>query len=174
MVTECRRHTGHYEQGVRQVHDPNEQEREHLIDNLWYERPDESTLDEKTHDAKFHKELMALFKTTVTIKTDRMNTTVFPMAAVAMDAQPGMVSSTLALMIVMAQDLANQNENAPRKTYQTWHHLLREPLNQVAERLGISFPVLLYNISFFWLPNFVQAEYDLDEQQMRLYVEAIE
>ena len=37
------------EQGARQVNDPNEQEREHLVDNLWYERRDESTLDEKTH-----------------------------------------------------------------------------------------------------------------------------
>ena len=107
------------ERGVRQVHDLNEQEREHLIDNLWYEQRDESTLDEKTHEAKFHKELMALFKTTETIKADRMNTTVFPMAAVAMDAQPGMVSPTLALLIVMAQDLANQNEKEPRQTYQT-------------------------------------------------------
>ena len=35
------------EQGERQVNDPNEQERENLIDNLWYERRDDSTLDEK-------------------------------------------------------------------------------------------------------------------------------
>ena len=101
------------DQGVRQVHDPNEQEREPLVDNLLYERRDESTLDEKTHEAKFHKELMALFKITETIKTERMNTTVFAVAAVATNAQPGMVSPTLALLIVIAQDLACQNEKAP-------------------------------------------------------------
>ena len=68
------------EQGVRQANDPNEREREHLADNLWYERRDESTLDDKTHDPKFHKELLALFKVTESIKTERTNTTVFPMA----------------------------------------------------------------------------------------------
>ena len=35
-------------------------------------------------------------------------------------------------------------------------------------------PVLQYNIFPFRLPNFVQAEYNLDEQQVRLYVEAME
>ena len=30
------------ENGVRQVNDPNEQERKHLVDNLWYEGRDES------------------------------------------------------------------------------------------------------------------------------------
>ena len=138
-------------QGVCQVNDPNEQEREHLVDNVWYERRDESTLDEITHEAKFHKELMGLFKITET-------------AAVA----------TLALSVVMAQNLAKQNEKEPKQTYQTWHQLLRESLNQVAERLEIPFPMLLYNISPFLLPNFVQAEYDLDEQQLRLYMEAME
>ena len=68
------------ENGVRQVNDPNEQERKHLVDNLWSERRDESTLDEKTHDPKFHKELLALFRTTEAIKADRLNTTVFPIA----------------------------------------------------------------------------------------------
>ena len=61
-----------------------------------------------------------------------------------------------------------------RHTYQTWHQSLRETLNQVAVRLEILFPVLLYNISPFWLPNFVQAEYNLDDQQTRLYVEAMQ
>ena len=156
------------DQGVGQVNDPNEKERKHLVKNLWYERRDESTLDEKTHEAKFYKELLALFKVTEAIKAERMNTTVFPMAAVATDAHLGMVSPTLTMLVVMAQNLANQNEKEPRHTYQTWHQFLREPLNQVAERLKIPFPVLLYHISPFWLPNFVQAEYDWDEQQIRL------
>ena len=56
------------ENGVRQVNYPNEQERKHLVDILWYERRDESTLDDKTHDPKFHKVLLALFKVTETIK----------------------------------------------------------------------------------------------------------
>ena len=76
------------EQGARQVIDPNEQERENLVDNLWYERKDDSTLDEKTQEAKFHKELVSLFKVTETIKQNRTITTVFPIAAVALDAQP--------------------------------------------------------------------------------------
>ena len=74
------------EQGVRQLNDPNEQEREHLVDNLWYERSDKSSLDDKTHDPKFHKELLALFGVTEAIKNRRTNTIVFPMAAVATDA----------------------------------------------------------------------------------------
>ena len=41
-------------------------------------------------------------------------------------------------------------------------------------RLEIPFPVLLYNISPFWLPNFVQAGYNLVDQQTRLYVEAMQ
>ena len=49
---------------------------------------DEPTLDEKTHKAKFQKEMTTLFKTTEAIKGDRMDTTVFPMAAVALDAEP--------------------------------------------------------------------------------------
>ena len=52
------------EQGIRQENDPKETEREHLVDNLWYERRDESTLDDKTHNPKFPKELLALFKVT--------------------------------------------------------------------------------------------------------------
>ena len=162
------------EQGIRQVIDPNEREREHLKDNLWYERRDESTLDDKTYDPKFHKELLALFKVTESIKIERTNTTVFPTATVAMDAQPGMASPTLMLLVVMARNLAQQNEAEPRQTYQTWHQSLRETLNQVAVRLEIPFPVLLYNISPFWLPNYVQEEYNLDDQQTRLYVEAMQ
>ena len=33
--------------------------------------------------------------------------------------------------------------------------------------------MLLYDIFPFWLPDFVQAEYNLDKQRLRLYVEAI-
>ena len=162
------------EQGIRQVNDPNKREREHLVDNLWDERRDKSTLDEKTHDPKFHKELLALFKKTESIKTERTNTTVFPTATVAMDAQPGMASPTLMLLVVMARNLAQKNEAEPRQLYQTWHQSLRETLNQFAVRLETPFPVLLYTISPFWLPNFVQAEYNLDDQQTRLYIEAMQ
>ena len=146
----------------------------HLVDNLWYERRDQSTLDDKIHDPNFHKELLALFKVTETIKMEQINTTVFPIAAISTDAQPGTVSPTLTLLIVMARNLAKQNESEPRHTYQTWHQALRETLNQVALRQDISFPVLLYNISPFWLPSFVQAEYYLDDQQTRLYMEAMQ
>ena len=171
MQMSCRSLNG---QCVRQVNDPNEQEREHLVDNLWYERRDESTLDDKTHDPKFHKELLALFKVTESIKAEGTNTTVFLMATVAMDARPGMASPIPTLLVVMAQNLAEQNETEPRHTYQTWHQSMRETLNQVAKRLEIPFSVLLYNISPFWFPNFVQAENNLDDQQTRLYVEAMQ
>ena len=160
--------------GVRQVNDPNEQERKHLVDNLWYEQRDEATLDDKTHDPKVHKALLALFKMTETIKTERINTTVFPKAALSTDAQRGMVSPTLTLLVVMARNLAKQNETEPRHSYQTWHRALRKTLNQVALRLKIPFLVLSYNISSFLLPSFVQADYNLDDQQTRLYVEAIQ
>ena len=146
------------ENGVRKVFDPNESERKHLIDNLWFERRDESTLDEKTHDPKFQKELPALFKETETIKAERTNTTVFPIAAIATDAKLDMASLALTLLMVMARGLAKQNEIEPSHTYQTWHKALRETLNQVALRLEIPFPVLLYNISPFWLSSFVQIQ----------------
>ena len=67
------------ENGVRKILDSNESERKHLIDNLWFERRDESTLDEKTHDPKFYIELLALFKETEMIKAERTNTTVSPL-----------------------------------------------------------------------------------------------
>ena len=164
------------EQGVRKVneHIHNEQKREHLVDNLWYELRDESTSDDKTHDPKFHKELLALFRVTEAINAERTNTTVFPMAAVATDAQPGTVSPTLTSLVVMARNLAKQIETEPKHTCRTWHQSLRETLNKVAERLEILFPVLLYNISPFWLPSFVQAEYNLDDQQTNLYEEAMQ
>ena len=125
--------------GVRQMNDPNEQERKHLVDNLWYKQSDESTPDDKTHDPKFHKKLLALFKMTETIKTERINTPVFLIAAISTDAQPGMVSPTLTLLVVMARNLTKQNETEPKHTYQTWHRALRETLNQVALRLEIPF-----------------------------------
>ena len=83
------------ENGVRKVLDPNESERKHLIDNLGFERRDESTLDEKTIDPKFHKELLALFKETEMIKAERTNTTVFPIAAIAIDAKLDMVLASV-------------------------------------------------------------------------------
>ena len=162
------------ENGVRKVFDPNESERKHLIDNLWFERRDESTLDEKTHDPKFHKELLALFKETEMIKAERTNTTVFPIATIATDAKLDIASLTLTLLMVMTRGLVRQNEAEPNHTYQTWHKTLRETLNQVTLRLEIPFPVFLYNISPFWLPSLVQAEFNLDDQQIRLYVEAMQ
>ena len=105
--------------GVRKVNDPNENERKHLVVNLWYERRDESTLDDKTHDPKFHKELLALFKETEMIKAERTNTTVFPIAAIAIDAKLEMASLTLTLLVMMTRSLAKQNETEPRHTYQT-------------------------------------------------------
>ena len=91
-----------------------------------------------------------------------------------MDAQRGLGSPTLTLLTVLAQNIARQNEEEPTHTYQTWLEQLREPLHQVTERLGIHFPVFLYSISPFWLPTFVQTEYNLGEQQVRLDVEALE
>ena len=66
------------ENGVRQINDPTEAEHDNLIDNLWYERRDEATKDEKTHNPKSHKELVALFEKTATIKEDRIDAMVFP------------------------------------------------------------------------------------------------
>ena len=38
----------------------------------------------------------------------------------------------------------------------------------------IPFPILLYNISPFWVPSMAQCESGLDDQQVRLYMEALE
>ena len=106
------------EKGARQVNGPNEQERENLMDSLWYERRDDSTLDEKLMRRNYNRNIL---KITETIKQNRTNITVVPIARVALDAQPGKVSPTLALLAVMAQDLACRKEREPRQTYQTWH-----------------------------------------------------
>ena len=162
------------ERGDRIVNDPNESERNNLVDNLWFERRDESTIDEKTHEPKFHKELTSLMKETETIQGDRKISSIFPIAQISLDAEPGQRSPTLAMLLILAQDIVRRNIQEPTHTYQTWHNQLREPLGQVADRLGITFPVFLHNISPFWLPSLVQAEYGLDEQRMRLYMEAME
>ena len=154
------------ERGDRIVNDPNESERNNLVDNLWFERRDESTIDEKTHEPKFHKELTNLMKETETIQGDRKNSSIFPLAQISLDAEPGQRSPTLAMLLILAQDIVQRNIQEPTHTYQTWHDQLREPLGQVADRLGITFPVFLHNISPFWLPSLVQAEYGLDEQRM--------
>ena len=107
------------EQGGRRVNDPNERERERLVDNLWFEYRDESTLDEKTHDPKFYKDLINLCKTTEAIKANRTNTTVLPVAFVSLDAQPGLGSPTLAMLSILAQDIARQNAREPTHTYRT-------------------------------------------------------
>ena len=85
-----------------------------------------------------------------------------------------MVSPTLAILAVMAQNLARRNEKEPRQIYKRGTNKLCEPLTKVAERQSISFPVLLYNISPIRLNFFLQAEYNIDKEQVRLYVEAME
>ena len=162
------------ENGVRRVKEPNEKERANMIDNGWFERIDESTLDERTHNAKFHKELLALFKKTEGIKQTRTDATVFPVAIQAIDAKPNMVSTTLVLLTVLAQKTAQENRMNPQHTYQSWHETLQVTLNETAESHGIPFPIFLYNISPFWVPTMVQRESSLDEQQVRLYVEAMQ
>ena len=162
------------ENGVRQVKKPNEKEKSNMIDNGWFEKRDESTLDEKTHDAKFHKELVALFKRTEEIKQARPNATVFPVATQAVDSKPSMVSPTLVLLTVLARKIARENRTNPEHSYQSWHEKLQETLAEVAERHGIPFPIFLYNISPFWVPTMVQSESSLDEQQIKLYVEAMQ
>ena len=145
-----------------------------MIDNGWFERRDESTLDERTHNAKFHKDLLALFKKTEGIKQTRTDATVFPVAIQAIDAKPNMVSPTLVLLTVLAQKTAQENRMNPEHSYQSWHETLQVTLNETAESHGIPFTIFLYNISPFWVPTMVQRESSLDEQQVRLYVEAMQ
>ena len=162
------------ENGVRQVKEPNGKERTNMIDNGWFERRDESTLDEKTHEAKFHKELLALFRETEKIKQNRTETTVFPVAMQAIDSKPNMVSPTLVLLVVLAQRTAKENRANPEHSYQSWHETLQKTLVEVAESHGIPFPIFLYNISPFWVPTMVSSESSLDEQQTKLYIEAMQ
>ena len=75
------------ENGVRQVSDLTTTERENMADKPWYEGRDNSTLDEKTHEPKFDKELVAFFKKTEGIRQNRLDTTVFPTATPAVEAQ---------------------------------------------------------------------------------------
>ena len=72
---------------VRQVSDPIEAGKEIVVETLMYEQRAESIQDETTHEAKFHKELFALFKKTETKKQNCTTVTVFPVAAQAVDAQ---------------------------------------------------------------------------------------
>ena len=162
------------ENGVRQIRDPNEHERANMIDNVWFESRDESTLDEKTHDAKFHKQLVALFKKTEEIRQTRTEATVFPVATQAVDSEPNMVSPTLVLLSVLAKKIARENRTNPKHWYQSWHRELQETLTENAEQHGIPFPIFLFNISLFWVPKMVQCESNLDEQQVKVYVEAMQ
>ena len=162
------------ENGVRQINDPTEVERDNLIDNLWYERRDESTKDEKTHNPKFHKELVAFFEKTATIKQNRIDAMVFPIVAQAVDAQANTVSPTLALLLAHVQQTIHENRKAPKHSYQTWYETTKETLASVAEQYGIPFPVFLYNVSPFWTPTILAAENQLNEQQTKAYVGAME
>ena len=47
-------------------------------------------------------------------------------------------------------------------------------LAEAAERHGIPFPIFLYYISPFWVLKMVQRENNLDDQQAKLYVEAMQ
>ena len=154
--------------------DPNEHERANMIDNIWFEKRDESTLDEKTHNAKFHKERVGLFKKTEEIRQTRTEVTVYPVATQAIDSKPNMVSPSLALLSILAQKTAQENRTNPRHSYQSWHLELQETLAKVAERHRIPFKIFLYNISPFWVLKMVQRENNLDEQQVKLYVEAMQ
>ena len=84
------------------------------MDILWYERRDESIRDERSHDAKFHKELLALFKRMEAIKQSRLDTTVFPVAVLAFDAKADIVSPTLSLLAMIARDVVRRNAEEPR------------------------------------------------------------
>ena len=96
------------------------------------------------------------------------------MAIQAIDAKPNMVSPTLVLLTVLAQKTAQENQMNPQHSYQSWHKTLQVTLNETAESHGIPFPIFLYNISPFWVPTMVQRESSLDEQQVGLYVEAMQ
>ena len=74
----------------------------------------------------------------------------------------------------MTRDVVRRNTEDPRRTYQTWHLLLEEPLAQVVEQHNIPFTILLYKISPFSLPNIAQVEGNWDDQQTHLYQEAME
>ena len=97
------------ENGMRRNRDPNKHERANMIDNIWFKKRDESTRDEKTHNAKFHKELVALFKKTEEIRQTRTEVTVFPVATRAIDSKHNMVSPTLVLLSILAQKTAQEN-----------------------------------------------------------------
>ena len=102
------------------------------------------------------QKLAAIFKKTENIRQDRRDTTIFPMAAQAVDAQADIVSPTLALQAIMARDVVRKNTEDPRHTYRMWDMVLEEPL----ERCSIPFLLFLCNISPFWLPRLAQMESD--------------
>ena len=112
---------------------------------MWYERRDESTKDEKTHNPKFHKELVALFEKTATIKQDRIDAMVFPIVPQAVDAQVDTVSPTLALLVAHVQQTIHENRKAPKHSYQTWYETTKETLASVAEQYG--FPLQYFCIT---------------------------
>ena len=122
------------ENRVRQVKEPNENEKMSIIDNLWFAKGDEPTLDEKTHDAKVHKELLALFMKTEEIKQTRTDATVFPVATQAVYSQPTIVSPTLVLLAILARKIGRENRVDPKHSYQSWHKTLQQNLMQVEER----------------------------------------
>ena len=97
------------ENGVTQISDPPQVEKEGLIDNLWYEKKDESTFDEKTQDPKFANELAALLKRTEAIKHNRTTFMMFPVPGQAIDAQSDWMSPTLALLMALARGIVNKN-----------------------------------------------------------------
>ena len=97
--------------------------------------------------------------------------TVIPVAALAIDAQADTAFPTRALL---ARDLVRRKTEVPRHAYRTWDLHWEEPLARVPELHGIPFPIFLYNIAPFWLPNLAQQENTWDEQQTKLHQEAME
>ena len=110
--------------GVRQVNDLTETE--NMIDNLWYECRDNSTVVEKTHEPKFYEELAAVFKETEGIQLDRWDIIVFPMTVQVVDPRADIVSPTLALLEAMATrgngTRRGTNTEDPRCTYRDMAH----------------------------------------------------
>ena len=111
------------ENRVHQVSDQTPAVKEIMLDNLLYERIDDCTLDEKTNEPKFHRELVALFKNTEGITCtapkalqNRLDTPVFPTVMPAIDAQTDTVSSTLALLAIMIRDVVRRNSEDSRQT----------------------------------------------------------
>ena len=142
----------------RQVSNLTLAEKEIMLDNFWYERRDESTLNEKTLEPKFHKALVVLFKKTEGIdRTDKIRPSFYRHTSSRCTSRYSLPH----IAITGHNDTRRRTQKfgrSERQTYHTWHLLVEEPLAQVAQRSKILFPIFLKNISSFWLPNLAQVE----------------